>query len=459
MRRLFFRIFMSYWLATGLVLAMAVATTSWVAWQRLRAFDELEPALLAEQADVVLASGGIAALRNWTIEKNSRITSPNIFVLDTQGHDLIGRPVGPMLVHRAELAAVTVAAGKPWNHWPRFTAMIAGPNGEHFLLVLTTGASGPLSAFGNVKILITLVFLSLAVVGLVCWAVARTVSRPVVRLQASVQALAAGDLSVRVGPEITRRSDELGALGRDFDVMAEKLRVMLASKEALMRDLSHELRSPLARLRVALGLARANQSSFETQFARIERESERMDGLIGQLLRLSRLMSVELRPELAEIDLSMLVSEIVDDARLEASGSARTIVWEDPGEIVMDLDGEMMRQAIENVLRNALRFSPPDGQITVTLRALGGRVSLLVQDQGPGVPEAELARIFEPFYRAQNSEGTGVGLAITARVMALHGGEVMARNGSEHGLEVEFLFPGAPKSDQTPAAAAAADRG
>ena len=441
MRSLFLRIFVSYWLATGLVLAMAISTASWIAWQRLRAFDELDPATLAASAATALAQGGRDELLLWTRKANSSFTAPNVYVIDAGGHDLLGREIPPPLRQHAKLEAEALKAGKNWNRWPRYAAEISDPVGGWYLLVVTAVPPGPISAFGNLQVVGALVLSAFAVVGLVCWAVARTVSGPIVRLQASARALATGDLSTRVGAEISNRSDELGALARDFDAMAEKLRVMVASKETLMRDLSHELRSPLARLRVALGLARANSSSIETQFARIERESERMDGLIGQLLRLSRLMNMELRPELHLVDLSVLVDEIVDDARLEAFGSDRVILWEDPGEVLIEVDGDMTRQAIENVLRNALRFSPPDGQIKVILQQEPSQLTLLVQDQGPGVSEAELGKIFEPFYRTQNSEGTGVGLAITARVMALHHGEALALNRPEGGLEVRLIFP------------------
>jgi len=422
MRSLFLRIFIFYWIATGLVLGMAVSTTIWVALERLRAFEDLEPATLTDGANAALAKGGREGLLRWTRSENDQIASPNIFMIDETGRDLLGRQVNPVLIHRAQMAIVALHAGRSWNRAPRYASIISDPGAGSFLLVITAAASGPMAALGNLRVFGLFVLVAFAVVGLVCWVVARTISRPVVRLQASARALANGDLSTRVGPEITRRRDELGNLARDFDLMAEKLRLMMASKEMLMRDLSHELRSPLARLRIALGLARAQGMTTETQFSRIEREAERMDGLIGQLLRLSRLMNVEVRPVLAAVDLSGLVHEIVDD----------------PGELKVAADAEMIRHAIENVLRNALRFSPDDGVITVILKRAGDQALLSVQDQGPGVPEAELPRIFEPFYRAQNSEGTGVGLAITARVMALHQASVVARNRAGGGLEVEF---------------------
>jgi len=444
MRSLFLRIFVFYWVATGLVMAIAVSTVAWAALERLRDFDNLEPATLSDSAAAALAKGGRAGLLHWTKSENSSIASPNIYVVDQTGHDLLGRQIAPYLLHRAVLAVAALRAGKSWTRSPRYAAIIsdppngADPRAGNFLLIVTAAASGPLAALGDLRVLGVVVMLALGVTGLVCWLVARTISRPVVQLQASARSLASGDLNTRVGPKITNRRDELGDLARDFDLMAEKLRLMLASKETLMRDLSHELRSPLARLRIALGLARAHGATAETQFSRIEREAERMDLLIGQLLRLSRLMNIELRPQLESVDLSSLVEEIVEDARLEAMGTHKSIDWRDPGEVRVQADIEMIRHAIENVVRNALRFSPDDGLITVVLTRAIDCAIILVQDQGPGVPDAELTRIFEPFYRAQNSEGTGVGLAIAAQVMSLHGGSVVARNRESGGLEVEF---------------------
>lgn len=440
MRSLFLRIFVFYWIASGLVLGITLTATGWVAWQRERAFDELEPTNLSDGATAALTNGGRDGLVNWTRSANSSIASPNIYMFDETGHELLGRTVGPNLLRRAAMEVTAIRAGKSWTRGPRFAAVITAPGAGNFMLVVTAAASGPLLALGNIGVLGIFVLVALGVVGLVCWAVARTITQPLVRLQLGARALANGDLSVRVGPEITERGDELGALARDFDLMAQKLRRLLASKETLMRDLSHELRSPLARMRVAMGLARINGASAETQFARMERESERMDVLIGQLLRLSRLMNVELRPAFAQVDLSEMVTEIVDDARLEASDSHKIIEWNYPGEMIVRADAEMVRHAIENVLRNALRFSPENGVITVALKREAGATVLLVQDQGPGVPEEELPRIFEPFFHASNSEGTGVGLAITAQVMALHQGSVVARNLAGGGLEVEFRF-------------------
>ncbi len=443
MRSLFVRIFMSYWLATGLVLVMAVGMTSWVAWERLRSFDELDPESMIRDATQVLATDERPGLLEWTRKINSSMLMPNVYMLDDHGKDLLGRSVSPLMLRRAELEIAAMAAGRPWTRGPRYAGMVSDAKAGTYLLVITATSAGAWAALGNIKVLSLLFLAALFVSGLICWLVTRTISRPIVKLTGSARALANGDLNVRVPASITRRSDEIGALAFDFNAMAEKLRSMLASKETLMRDLSHELRSPLARLRIALGLARANTATTEVQFGRMEREAEKMDTLIGQLLRLSRLMNVELRPKMAGLDLSLLVSEVVDDARLEAQGGDKTLIWRDPGEFKVMADGGMLRHAFENVLRNSLRFSPKDQTIDVDLLREGEIAVLRISDRGPGVPESELERIFEPFYRVHSSEGTGVGLAITAKVIELHAGEVLARNRAGGGLEVEFRLPAA----------------
>jgi two-component system sensor histidine kinase CpxA len=228
--------------------------------------------------------------------------------------------------------------------------------------------------------------------------------------------------------------------------MADHVRRLLASKEDLLRGMSHELRSPLARLRVASGLARQPGADVARQLDRIELEAERLDTLIGQMLQLSQLRAVEPAIPRAPMDLTSLLSEVVEDARLEASAADKSVAWT-PGESVhVESDHGLMRSAIENVLRNAVRFTKPGSAVTATLEQERGEARIVIEDRGPGVPPAELERIFEPFYRVaeardRDSGGTGLGLAITARILHLYGGRVRATNAAEGGLRVEIRLP------------------
>lgn len=280
----------------------------------------------------------------------------------------------------------------------------------------------------------------------VCWWLARYVSKPVERLQSSARSIAAGNLEARVGTEFSRRKDELGVLARDFDAMADHVRALIASKEDLLRGMSHELRSPLARLRVALGLARRSGEDLARQLDRIELETERLDTLIGQMLQLSQLRAAEPVHTREPVDVATLLGEVVEDARLEASAVNKRVDWVPSAGIIVDGEQRLLRSAIENVLRNAIRFADTGTAVMVKLRFEHGRATILIEDRGPGVPPAELDNIFEPFYRVaasrdRDSGGTGLGLAITWRVVALHGGHVVARNASGGGLIVQIELP------------------
>src|SRR5690606_5332850 len=215
--------------------------------------------------------------------------------------------------------------------------------------------------------------------------------------------LAAGNLEARVGQEFSRRKDELGVLARDFDAMADHVRNLLASKEDLLRGMSHELRSPLARLRVALGLARRPGEDLLRQLDRIELEAERLDTLIGQMLQLSQLRAAEPVLTREPLDIGTLLSEVLEDALLEASATNKRVEWGASSGVLVDGDQRLLRSAIENVVRNAIRFTATGTAVTVKQSLDHGRATISIKDQGPGVPVAELDRIFEPFYRVAAS--------------------------------------------------------
>lgn len=206
MRSLFLRIFVYYWVATGMVVSIAVITTSWVGWHRLTALDELEPVALTDSATAALVKGGRDGLTDWTRDENRSIFAPNIYMVDQAGHDLLGRDVSESLYRRSELAVVALREGKSAAWGPRYAAMISSPGGgSDFMLIVTAAAAGPLAALGNLSVLSAMMVVALAIVGMVCWVVARTITQPVVRLQQSAQALANGHLGTRVGREISSR--------------------------------------------------------------------------------------------------------------------------------------------------------------------------------------------------------------------------------------------------------------
>ncbi len=295
-------------------------------------------------------------------------------------------------------------------------------------------------------------FLALLVVGgLVCYWLTRHLTAPLLKLRQAARQMTGGDLSVRVGDEFGRRGDEIAGLGRDFDLMAENLEKLIALHHRLLRDVAHELRSPLARLNVALELAgQCAAADLPSALDRIRRESERLNTLINQLLLLARLdHSPELsRPE--KIHLTPLLREVVQDVNYEIQGSDRRVEAHIQGDAVVSGNPELLRQAVENVVRNAARYTAEGTAVEVSLVIEGEREAhIQVRDHGPGVPEESLQQIFRAFYRVgesreQRAGGVGIGLAIAEGAIRAHKGSIRAANAPGGGLLLEMRLPCAP---------------
>jgi two-component system sensor histidine kinase CpxA len=297
---------------------------------------------------------------------------------------------------------------------------------------------------------VAVVSIAVVVAALTALLLARTMSAPIVKLQRASRALAAGEFDTRVGPPVDRRKDEVGTLARDFDAMAEQIQNLLNSKEILLRDVSHELRSPLARIRMALALAERDFGSEakNSNLARIEEEAERLDKLVGQILELARLRA-DAPVEQHQIRLDKLLEEVAADAGYENPAVKISRNARDAGLVIGD--PLQLHSAIENVVRNATSYAGDDGEVTLSLTRAGDTVNISVTDTGPGVPDEDLTKIFEPFYRTDPSRdharrGEGIGLAITAGVIARHHGTCTARNRAAGGLEVLLSLPAAVTS-------------
>jgi signal transduction histidine kinase len=296
--------------------------------------------------------------------------------------------------------------------------------------------------------------------GVLCYMLARYIVSPVVKLREVTRQFAHGDLSARVSPLLGRRHDELAAMGRDFDDMATRVEALVSAQNRLLRDISHELRSPLARLSVALDLARKRAGAAAAgDLDRIEREAKRLNELIGQLLTLSRRESDADRVWLEDVNLAALVRDVAADADFEAGGRNRSVVVAECDECETRGTESLLRSAVENVVRNAVFHTPEGTAVTISLRCeqngneeSGGsngsrprQAVIAVRDEGAGVPEDALKEIFRPFYRVDDSRtretgGTGLGLAITERALRLHGGTVAATN-VPGGFVVELCLP------------------
>ena len=446
MRTLFLRIFLSFWAAMLLVLAITGA----VGWYRFNQVESIsiDHKAMANEAQARLLVGGQPALNDWIDESERTYKDRRVYLVNQAGEDIRGRELPPNYQRYAQRLRDAGLLGKdvlpsrrddPLLLTPQFTDR----DGTVYTLMVSRPKLSSLLFAPDLRAVV-LAF-ALFISGLVCWWLARYVSKPVERLQSSTRSLAAGNMEARVGEEFSRRRDELGVLARDFDTMADHVRNLVASKEALLRAMSHELRSPLARLRVAAGLARRPGADINRQLDRIELESERLDTLIGQILQLSHLRAVPTLPS-EPLDLVSLLSEVVEDARLEAGAADKQVKWSPSTALTVDGDHDLLRSAIENVVRNAVRFTAAGSAVLVTTAREEQRATIAIEDRGPGVPEEELERIFEPFYRVaeardRDSGGTGLGLAITERIVRLYGGVVRAQNARDGGLRVEISLP------------------
>jgi two-component system sensor histidine kinase CpxA len=290
--------------------------------------------------------------------------------------------------------------------------------------------------------------LALGISGLICFLMTRHITSPVFELRRVAESIAVGNLTARVPGDLRNRHDEIGHLGRDFDRMAERLESLVDGHKRLLGDVSHELRSPLSRLLVALGLARkANAEEMPELLDRIALEARRLDNLIGQLLTLSRIESGSHAAAATSIDLTALVHEVVSDADFEARAHSRSVGITASDECTVSGSEELLRSAIENVVRNGVRFTREGTAVDVSIRRERESAVIRVRDLGPGVPETMLSEIFLPFRRVQttngiqNEQGSGLGLAIAHRAVAANGGTIGAQNAADGGLIVAIELP------------------
>jgi signal transduction histidine kinase len=280
---------------------------------------------------------------------------------------------------------------------------------------------------------------------LLCWALARYLSSPIGKLRKATQRLANGDLAARVADNIGNRRDEISALAQDFDVMAERIESLILSQKRLSRDVSHELRSPLARMNVALEIAKkkVNEETAPV-LERIEGESHRLNEMISRLLTLSRLETGERDFDKRELNLKSLVEQVAADADFEATAKNRSVNVAKADDCRIIGSEELVQSAVENVLRNAVRYTREGTVVDVSLSANNGKAVVSITDHGGGVPLDELDNLFRPFYRVgeardRGSGGTGLGLAIAEQAIKVHNGTITARN-EDDGLVVEIVL-------------------
>lgn len=454
-RSLFWRAFLTFWGAMAIITVCGMMLTAAVAWYRVDSLDGLNPGNLTRDAAQIARTDGAEGLRRWLEAMDKRYSALKIYIVDTQDREILGRRLPTRLgdwlaAFRASpdagmLTAIDVAADPDalrvswWD--PQLLIL---PDRSPLLMLFLPFDSSHWEMLGLTPVALGLLLFALAVTAPFCWALTRHVAAPLDHLRRAARALAAGRLETRSPDALALRQDEVGLLARDFDAMAGRLQALVDTREQLLRNIAHELRSPLARLRLGVELARRKDERQDLQLDRIERECERLDALVGSTLRLARLGALPSPTEM--LDLAEVVDDVVQDARFEAGDRDITIGWRRPAPLRVAADRDSLASAIENVLRNALRFTPAGGAIQVRLLADAGEASLEIEDSGPGAPEKELAYLFEPFYQsAANADaspgGAGLGLSIARAAVAAHKGRISARNVAPNGLSVRIELP------------------
>jgi two-component system sensor histidine kinase CpxA len=449
MTSLYWRIFLSFWLALALILVGTVSVVVNGEQQRRFAQAYVLRSELYAQATEAFETAGPEGLRTWLAGIKRPEISSRTFILDYTGRELLGRAVPDSLRDPptdARLANTTIRGiGGP--------LMLVGPDGKTFQVVIGPLRSGP-HLFGELEmpqVSTATLFIALVVSAVVCFFLARYLVSPVDQLRRATRQIASGDLDVRVSTKLKGRNDELGLLASDLDTMSERVRNLLELKQQLLRDVSHELRSPLARLQLALSLARRQENTgVERQLARIACEADRLEELIARTLTLARLERPMQGLESVPLDIAELLTNIVSDVGIEAEARGSTVALETERPLPVKGDPELLRSAMENVIRNAVRYGPPGSKVGIESRRTGAQIEVMVRDSGPGVPEKDLELIFEPFYRVDAARnravgGDGLGLAIAARAVGIHGGRIQARNLDKGGLVVQLSLPVLPE--------------
>lgn len=450
MKSLFARIFLWFWLAMTLIgaISVVVALTT-----------DPRAALLARHRKHVAEAGKMLikayenggpsslAAQGHLVERQTGIP---VFLFRGNEGPLSGRFLPPRLRRLAEMALIT---GEPRYRPGRRAIWYALPSGSDYVFLAALPRPSPMSIILDPRRIVFRLLVTFLVAGIVCYLLARSMTGPLLHLQKAAGRFAEGDLATRVGPFFGKRRDEIAALGHDFDRMAGRIESLVNAQRRLLRDISHELRSPLARLNVALELARRSSSpEADSALDRIGRETERLNELIGQLLSLTVLEGGAEKIEMGVVDLTGLVRDIVEDANFEARGLNRSVELVATHDITVEGSEELLRRAIENVVRNAVRYTAEGTSVEVDLskHMEDSRTSarITVRDHGPGIPQADLKRIFEPFFRLAESRdrltgGTGLGLAITERAVRAHSGSIKASNVATGGLIMEIYLPAA----------------
>ncbi len=461
MQRLFWRIFAAIWFATVmLMVAFAWLATSKFEREKIPGLDITR--LQASMDDLLtrttheLRREGVEPTRRW-LQAATGFGPARVYVFDPAGNELLGRSVSPVVREAANAVLAQLGDGA------RADNVVVGSERLRARL-LRTREAGTFAAVAALEgsFLTRLIsrrpdwfwqnmLIAMAISAAISLLIAWYVAAPLQRVRTSTRRFAQGNLDARVGRIRFGRSAEVVAVAAEFDAMADRIETLVESQRRLVRDVSHELRSPLARQRVALELARdGDPAHVSAALDRIECESARLESMLAQALELSRLETADF-PMDDRVELDALLDDVITNADYEGAPRGRKVALSERTHLQLSGSHRALYSALENVIRNALAYTRDGSTVAVRLLQAGGNARVIVRDHGPGVAEGELGRIFEPFYRTdsartRSSGGTGLGLAIAYRAIMRHGGHISARNADGGGLEVTIDLPLAPRT-------------
>ncbi|HHF7343818.1 TPA: two-component system sensor histidine kinase CpxA [Legionella feeleii] len=450
MLRLYWKIFLSFWLATILI----IITTAWVTSEiaQKSSIPARERVFMDSYANAAVAtfeSGQHLALKKW-LNRTGVSRHMTLYLLSSTG-EIIGSATPPEIVKQISANLVDEELDDGLLKFGDIIVSheILSTSGRAYRLVAVS--TKPLAHFVEIPWAGLTIRLTIAIFisGLICYLLSIYLTQPLQSLRMAAQSIATGKLNTRVGRFKGHYRDEIAELSGEFDSMAEQLETIVNSKERLLQDISHELRSPLARLQIAIELGRKKASQLaEVEFNRMEVECLRLNTLIGEILEFARLDKSSSHLNKTVVNLSDLLNQIIEDANFELRNTKSGVILRKSQDYKLFLDERLIHRAIENIIRNALRYAAPEPQVIVSLQSneAHSEIHINIEDNGPGVPEEQLERIFNPFYRVDTSRekktgGYGLGLAIAQQAIKLHHGNIQAMNRKEGGLLVRISLP------------------
>jgi signal transduction histidine kinase len=450
MRSLFLRVFLTFWLVSALVLlSLAVITAATNARPLAHRWLMHSLDLYAKTAIDAYEEGGSKRLNEYLLAIQSDALTSAVLLVDNSDAAASSIPPGAeeLLARARSEGRSEYSFDSPW------LGVVRQPHGHHVYFFIAQVPQ--VKMFGNYvdpeKGPFRTVFILIISTAL-CGLLARSITKPIRSLQRTAMDIAGGDLTARASPALAGRTDELASLAHDFDRMAERVQLLLEQQKLLLRDISHELRSPLARLTVSAELVQRGDLTAAT---RMQSDIKALETMISDLLTLARIDASDKHSRREPIHIGRLVQRIVKDASFEGATETKTVVQTGVFDRYISGDTGLLHSCIENVVRNALKHTPGAGVVEVNIADVsnfrGPMIAITTTDEGTGVPEDALEQIFDPFFRmaSQNSHkrgGAGLGLSISKRIATLYGGTIAAQNLPGCGFQVQLSLPAAVNS-------------